>query len=85
MKAAGDILISIIVSKFEEVNVFIMSVAEMKQTIMQKVETLSEEQLTELKQFIDRINNISTKEYDLLTHVENIVSEREELLKKLAQ
>ncbi len=62
-----------------------MSVAEMKKTILQKVETLSEEQLTELKQFIDTINNSSAKEYDLLGHVENIVSEREELLKKLAQ
>jgi hypothetical protein len=62
-----------------------MSVAEMKQTIMQKVETLSEEQLIELKQLVDRINNISANKYDLLPHVENIVSEREELLKKLAQ
>ncbi|MCW3107528.1 MAG: hypothetical protein JWQ09_2034 [Segetibacter sp.] len=62
-----------------------MSVAEMKKTIIEKVETLSEEQLNELKQFIDRINNIHPKEYDLLPHVENIVSEREGLLKKLAE
>lgn len=62
-----------------------MSVAEMKKTIIEKVETLSEEQLNELKVFIDRINNTGSKEYDLLPHVENIVSEREALLKKLAE
>ena len=33
-----------------------MSVAEMKKTILEKVETLSEEQLIELNQFVDRIN-----------------------------
>jgi hypothetical protein len=62
-----------------------MSVAEMKKTIIKEVEKLSEEQLLELKQFIDGINNTSSKEYDLLPHIESIVSEREELLKKLAQ
>ena len=62
-----------------------MSVAEMKKTILEKVETLSEEQLIELTQFVDRINMQSSKEYNLLPHVESIVSEREEVLKKLAQ
>ena len=62
-----------------------MSVAEMKKTILEKVETLSEEQLIELNQFVDRINIQSSKEYNLLPHVESIVSEREEVLKKLAQ
>ena len=57
----------------------------MKKTIMHEVETLSEEQLIELKQFIDKINDTSVKEYDLLSQVDSIVSEREELLKKLAQ
>ena len=62
-----------------------MSVAEMKKTILEKVETLSEEQLIELTQFVDRINMQSSKEYNLLPHVESIVSERQEVLKKLAQ
>ena len=62
-----------------------MSVAEMKKTILEKVETLSEEQLIELNQFVDRINMQSSKEYNLLPHVESIVSERQEVLKKLAQ
>ena len=62
-----------------------MSVAEMKKTILEKVETLSEEQLRDLEQFIDRINNTPTQEYDLLQHVENIITEREDLMKKLAQ
>lgn len=62
-----------------------MSVAEMKKTILEKVDALAEEQLIELKEYIDRINNTDIKEYDLLPHVENIVSEREAVMKKLAQ
>lgn len=62
-----------------------MSAAEMKKTIIEKVDTMSEEELSELKQFIDKINQISVKEYDLLPNVESIVSEREEVMKKLAQ
>jgi hypothetical protein len=62
-----------------------MSVAEMKKNIIEKVERLNEEQLIELNYFVDSINNNQAKEYDLLPHVENIVSEREALLKKLAQ
>ena len=62
-----------------------MSVAEMKKTIIEKVDTLSEEQLRELSKFIDKKNNTELKEYNLLEHVENIISEREYLLKKLAQ
>ena len=62
-----------------------MSVAEMKKTIIEKVDTMSEEELSMLKQFIDKTNYSSGKEYDLLSHVESIVSEREEVLKKLAQ
>ena len=62
-----------------------MSVAEMKEAILKKVESLSEDQLTELKHFVDSFNKQSTKEYDLLPHVESIVAEREEVMKKLAQ
>ena len=62
-----------------------MSVAEMKKNILEKVETLSEFQLNELNLFIDRINNPAIKEYDLLQHVDNIITEREDVMKKLAQ
>ena len=62
-----------------------MSVAEMKKAIIEKVQTLSEEQLSALNTFIDEINNQHSGEYNLLNHVEDLVSEREELLKKLAQ
>ncbi len=62
-----------------------MSVSEMKKTIIEKVERLTEEQLIQLIQFVDSINKLPTKEYDLLPHVENIVSEREDVLKKLAK
>jgi len=57
----------------------------MKKTILAKVEELSEEQLIEVSQFVDRINKMPAREYDLLPNVENIISEREEVLKKLAQ
>ncbi len=57
----------------------------MKKTIFERVETLSEEQLIELNQFVDSINRHYSKEYNLLPHVESIVFEREEVMKKLAQ
>ena len=71
--------------KFEEENFIVMSVEEMKKTIKENVETLSEDQLIQVKEFVESINNVTSKEYNLLPHVENIVSEREEVLKKLAQ
>lgn len=63
----------------------VMSVAEMKKAIIEKVETLSEEQLIQVSQFVNSINSAPVKEYNLLPHVDNIVKEREEVLKKLAQ
>ena len=62
-----------------------MSVEEMKREIIKKVETLTEEQLIQLGQYVDAINQASVKEYNLLPHVEAIVKERSEVLKKLAQ
>ncbi len=62
-----------------------MSVAEIKKTIIEKVDTLTEEQLVQLNEFVDSINKIPAKEYNLLQHVETIVAERAEVLKKLAQ
>ena len=71
--------------KFEVENFIVMSVEEMKKTIKENVETLSEDQLIQVKEFVESINKVTSKEYNLLPHVENIVSEREEVLKKLAQ
>jgi hypothetical protein len=62
-----------------------MSVAEMKKAILEKVEKLSEEQLIQVNQFVDSINEQPAKEYDLLPHIENIIKEREEVLKRLAK
>ena len=62
-----------------------MSVAEMKKIIVEKLDALSQEQLVDLEQFIDGINNPTEKEYDLMQHVENIVSDRGDVLKKLAK
>lgn len=62
-----------------------MSVAEMKKKILEKIDSLSETQLAEITQIIEEINNPKHKEYNLMEHVESIVSEREEVLKKLAK
>ena len=62
-----------------------MSLEEMKKAISEKVDTLNEAQLKELGAFINKINGLSANEWDLSKHVENIVNEREEVLKKLAE
>lgn len=63
----------------------VMSIAEMKKAIQEKIEDLNEIQLKEVELFINRINNIPAGEWQLEEHVKNIVEEREELLKKLAK
>ena len=70
--------------KFEK-KFWIMSIAEMKKNIIEKVEKLTDAQLAEVNRFVDSMNTVPAKEYDLMPHVENIVSEREEVLKKLAK
>lgn len=62
-----------------------MSVAEMKKKIYEKVEALNEAQLKEVDIFINKINNLPAGEWNLISHVENIVNERAEVLKKLAK
>lgn len=62
-----------------------MSIAEMKKKINEKVETLNETQLKELDNFINKINSLPAGEWDLSAHINNIVSERAEVLKKLAK
>ena len=62
-----------------------MSVAEMKKKINEKVDTLNEAQLKVVDIFINKINNLPAGEWNLLSHVENIVNERAEVLKKLAE
>ena len=62
-----------------------MSVAEMKKAISEKIERLNEDQLKEVSIFINKINASPINEWDLTEHINNIVSEREEVLKKLAE
>ncbi len=62
-----------------------MSIEEMKKNIIEKVEMLTEEQLVQLTKYVDAINQETAREYDLFPHVENIVKERGDVLKKLAQ
>jgi len=66
-------------------NFYIMSVEEMKKVITEKVSRLNEDQLQELNNFLNRINDTPANEWDLIEHVNNIVNEREEVLKKLAK
>ena len=62
-----------------------MSLSEMKKVINEKVEGLNEAQLKEVDTFINKINSIEPGEWDLTKSVNNIVKEREEVLKKLAR
>lgn len=62
-----------------------MNVAEMKKNIIEKVETLTEKQLVQLNHYVDSMDQEQGKEYNLLPHVEAIVKERGDVLKKLAQ
>jgi hypothetical protein len=62
-----------------------MSVAEMKKIILEKVETLTEQQLIEVSLFADRINKNQPKGFDLMPYIGTIVNERKGVLKKLAQ
>ncbi len=62
-----------------------MNVAEMKKAINEKVDQLNEDQLKEVNIFINKINNAPANEWDLTKHVNNIVNERKDVLKKLAR
>lgn len=62
-----------------------MSVDEMKKVINEKIDNLNEDQLKELNAFINKINSLPATEWNLSGHVSNIVNEREEVLKKLAE
>ncbi len=62
-----------------------MNSMDIKKEIIQKVEKLSDEQLIQVNNFVDNINEASPKEYDLLAHIDTIMLERSEVLKKLAE
>lgn len=62
-----------------------MSAEEIKRHLLEKVETLTEQQLLQLNNYVDAIKQEPAKEYDLLQHVESIVKERKDVLKRLAQ
>jgi len=62
-----------------------MSVAKMRKVINEKVSRLNEDQLKEVNNFLNKINDTSANEWDLIEHVNNIVTERQEVLKKLAK
>jgi hypothetical protein len=61
-----------------------MSVTEMKKEINDKINKLDETQLKMVEKFIEKIN-LQTSEWDLQKYVNEILSERVEVLQKLAQ
>ena len=61
-----------------------MAIDEIKRSLQEKLAHLSIEQLQEVDRFIDHINPIPAEEYDLLAHAEDVIAERENVLKKLA-
>ena len=62
-----------------------MNVSEMKKAISEKIDQLNEGQLKEVNNFLNKINNAPAKEWDLTEHINDIVKEREAVLKKLAK
>ena len=62
-----------------------MSVTEMKKEINVKVESLNEQQLKMVEQFIEKINFSKEGEWDLKKYMDDILKERAEVLQKLAQ
>lgn len=61
-----------------------MSIAEMKKEINDKINRLDESQLRMVEKFIEKINS-QISECDLKQYVSEILNERAEVLKKLAQ
>jgi len=70
--------------KFDEQKSLVMSVAEMKKEINDKINKLDEPQLKMVEKFIEKINS-QTSEWDLQKYVNEILNERAEVLQKLAQ
>lgn len=61
-----------------------MSIAEMKKEINDKINRLDETQLKVVEEFLEKINS-QNSEWNLQKHVNEILNERAEVLKKLAQ
>ena len=57
----------------------------MKKDIQEKIEVLNEAQLKEVEIFIERINTLDVREWNLEKYVNEIIEERSEILEKLAQ
>ena len=62
-----------------------MSITEMKKEINSKIDNLNEAQLNAVKEFIKKINSSKETEWDIKKHLSEIMDERSEVLKKLAQ
>lgn len=62
-----------------------MSIVEIKKEINSKIDNLNEAQLNAVKEFIKKINLSKETEWDLKKYLSEIMDERSEVLKKLAQ
>lgn len=62
-----------------------MNIEEIKKKIHSKMEELDKDQLMVVEEFIEKINSLNLNEWDLSQYVNEIVSERSDVLQKLAQ
>jgi uncharacterized alkaline shock family protein YloU len=62
-----------------------MGVAEIKETIKSKLDSMNEIELKEVEVFIDRLNEAHLKEWDLTGLAEKVINERRLLLNELAK
>lgn len=62
-----------------------MSVAEMKKKIHEQVDSLEENKLKLVNEFIEQINSDSNIKVSVLAHAMSIIKEREKVLEKLAK
>lgn len=62
-----------------------MSIAELKKVVHAKVDEMNDEKLELVNKYIEMINEESKARVSLLAHAMNIISERDEVLAKLAQ
>jgi hypothetical protein len=67
------------------IKLFIMNSAEIKNKIHEQVDSLEENKLKLVNDFIAQINNESETKISVLSHALEIMKEREKVLEKLAQ
>lgn len=58
---------------------------EIRKTVKSKIDAMDESQLKMVADFIEKVESSKAKEWDLMKLVDEIIEERRDVLKKLAQ